>query len=71
MFCVAFEVVEIVAEMVRGLSLIVSPSTAALSQILDPSGPLDNGSAHDSRERNARRGFRESQCLCGLKRISE
>jgi hypothetical protein len=38
---VAFEVVEIVAVMVQGLSLIVSPSTAPLSQILDPSGRLE------------------------------
>jgi hypothetical protein len=40
LFYVAFEVVEIVAEMVQGLSLIVSPSTAALSQFLDPWGSL-------------------------------
>jgi hypothetical protein len=59
-FYVAFEVVEIVAEMVQGLFLIVSPSTSALSQILDPSGRLDSCSAHDSRERNARRAVRES-----------
>jgi len=52
MFCVAFEVVEIVAEMV------VSLSTAALSQIVGPSGPLDNCSAHDGREGNARRCFK-------------
>jgi len=58
MFYVAFEAVEIVAEMVQGLSPIVLLSTAALSQIVDPSGPLDNCSAHDSRERNARRCFK-------------
>jgi hypothetical protein len=42
MFGVAFEVVEIIVEMVPGRSLIVSPRTAALSPILRPSGRLDN-----------------------------
>jgi hypothetical protein len=42
MFGVVVEVVEIVPEMVQGLSLIVSPNTAALSPILHLSGHLDN-----------------------------
>jgi hypothetical protein len=70
MFGVVFDVVEIVGEMVPGRSLIVSPRTAALSPILHPDA-LTTAVTHDSRERNARRGCKESQFLCDLKRMSE
>jgi hypothetical protein len=65
MFDIAFEVAKFVAEMIQGLSLIVSPSTAALSQSVHLLGQRNKCSATDNRAR------RESQCLCGLMRISE